>query len=170
MQEVFSEGPFSYDVRRLVDQALAVGENQMWTYAMMGELIGVEVHGSHPALQEALKRLSRDHGREFSNVRRIGYVRLDDKGIVLQAPADRSSVARKVKRASVRSANIQNWESLADHYKREADTHRSVLGLMRAILKPSSVKRIRHEVDKAAGELDIDRTISLFKPKGEGSG
>lgn len=170
MQETFTEGPFSYDVRKLVEQGLEIDENSMWTYHAMSERVGSEMHGSHPVVQEALKRLSRDHGREFSNVRKVGYVRLDDEGIVSQAPNDRASVARKIKRSAQKSSNIRDWESLADHYKREADTHRSVLGLMRAILKPSSVKRIRHEVDKAAGELDIDRTISLFKPKGEGSG
>lgn len=165
MQETFNEGPFSYDVRRLVEQALNVEENQMWTYDAMSDLLGTAVYGSNHALQEALRRLSRDHGREFSNVRKVGYVRLDDAGIVMQSPDDRQSIGRKLKRAAQKSGNIKDWESLADQYKREADTHRSVLSLMRAILKPASVKRVREEVDRQLGELDVDRTLSLFKPK-----
>ena len=165
MQQIFKEGPFSYDVRRLVEQALAVEENQMWAYGAMSDLIGTEVCGSNPALQEALKRLSRDHGREFSNIRKVGYVRLDDAGIVMQAPTDRQSIGRRIKRAGQKAGNIQDWESLADRYKREADTHRSLIGLMRSILKPSSVKRVREEVDRQLGELDVDRTLSLFRSK-----
>jgi hypothetical protein len=79
MPKTFTEGPFSYDVRRLVEQGLEIEENSMWTYAAMSEHVGSEMHGSHPALQEALRRLSRDHGREFSTS--AGRLcRLDDEG------------------------------------------------------------------------------------------
>ena len=156
-------GTFTYEVRKLVDAGMAIEPNQMWTYHQMSDAAGTEIDGSTGSLQEALKRLSRDHGREFKNVRKIGYLRLCDEGIVTHAPTDRVSVKRKLDRAARRAGNIQNWEALADGLKREVDTHRSVLGVMRALLKPSSIKRVREEVNRASDEIDVEKTLALFR-------
>lgn len=154
---------FSYDVRQLVEAGLQVKVNHVWHYADMQALLGRDLTGNDAALQTAIRRLSRDHACEFKNIRRVGYVRLDDEGIVSEAPGDRLKIGRKIKRASQRSTNIRDWENLTDSLKREVDAHRSILGLMRSILRPASVRRVREEVNRARAELDVEQTVKLFR-------
>jgi hypothetical protein len=158
-------GPFTYETRKLVESGLNIEINQVWTYREMSDLLGMEVAGSTPSLQAALKRLSRDHGCEFKNLRNIGYLRLDDVGIVEMSTPDRQSIRNRVARSIQRTTNIRKWEELSDHYKRELDAHRSVVSLMRQILKPSSMKQIRAEVERARDTIDLEQTLELFKPK-----
>lgn len=161
----FTPGHFSFETRKLIDDALTVAPNAMWTYGRMAEVIGQAVDGSSVTVQTAVKRLARDHGVEFKNVRNIGYLRLDETGIVEMGPVDRQAIRSRVKRAVQRTGNIKNWESLSEHYKREVDSHRSLIALMRHLLKPSAIKAIRNEVDKVHDKIDVDRTLSLFRPK-----
>lgn len=161
----FNPGVFTFETRRLVEQAQETEVNGVWSYAAMTELVGHEIDGSSPTLQAALKRLSRDHGIEFKNVRNMGYLRLDESGIVEMAPIDRQTIRRRISRAAQRTGNIKNWEALTDHYKREADTHRSLIAVMRQLLKPSAVKRIRDEVDRVHDKIDVDGTLALFRSK-----
>ena len=129
----------------------------------MTALLGKETTGNSGALQAALRILSRDHGVEFKNLRKIGYVRLDDIGIIEMAAPDRQSIKKRVGRSIQRSANIQNWEGLADKYKREADTSRSILAVIRQATTIKTLNRVRKEVTKAHDELDLERTLALFQ-------
>lgn len=157
-----------YWVRRLVDEGLKLRANELWTYEQIGEIIeDPNVHGSTSALQEALRRLSRDHGVEFKNVRKVGYVRLDDSGIADRAPHDRRAVGRRIKRAQQRSSNIKDWDALSDERKRETDAHRSILNLIRMAVSPASVRRVRHEVTRVNDELDPEKLIELFQRPGK---
>lgn len=156
-------GLHAHEVRRIIDIGLSVEVDTLWTYAQMAEQMGREVVGNDSALQKALARLSRDHGVEFKNVRKIGYIRLSDQGIVDQSGGDRVGITRKVRRVSQRSANIQNFDALTDSLKLEVNAHRTVLALMREIVKPSAVRRVKQEVDRARTELDIDSTLALFR-------
>lgn len=158
-------GRYAYDRRRFVEIGLTIDTGDVWSFRAMSEAIQRPVDGADPALQHALRILARDHQREFKNIRKVGYLRLSDEAIVGEAGNDRNAVHRKIKRASQRSSNIQQWDELADPYKREVDAHRSILSLMRHILKPASVRQIRQEVDKARDELDVDSTLRLFRRK-----
>lgn len=157
------DGHYAAETRRFVELGMSIEPDSVWTYSQMAQQIGRTVDGSDPALQHALRVLARDHGREFKNVRKVGYLRLSDQGIVSESGNDRSAVNRKVKRSVMRSANIQDWNALNDGLKREVDAHRSILGLMRHILKPASVKRVRSEVDRCHAELALDETLKLFR-------
>lgn len=161
--EASPDSRYSYDRRRFVEIGMAVEPNTVWTFDDMTKQLGRPVEGSDAALQHALRVLARDHGCEFKNIRKVGYLRLCDQGIVSEAGPDRASVSRKVKRAVLRTSNIKNWDGLNDALKREVDSHRSVLSLLRHIVKPSSVKRIKSEVDKAHAELNVDATLKLFR-------
>lgn len=152
-----------YDVRRLIEAGMTVQPNTLWSFTDISELLQRPVIGNDPALQRALHMLSRDHSREFKNVRTVGYIRLSDEGIVGEAGNDRAAVKRRVKRASQRSSNISEWDKLADPLKREVDAHRSILALLRHVIAPRAIKRVRHEVDRIRDELPLAETLRLFR-------
>lgn len=157
------DGHYAHETRRFVEIGMSIEPNSVWAYSQMAEQLGRKVDGADGALQAALRLLARDHGREFKNIRKIGYLRLDDEGIVSEAGSDRAAVNRKVRRSVMRSSNIQQWDALNDNLKREVDAHRSILHLMRHLLKPSSIKRVRGEVDRVHDELAVDQVVALFR-------
>jgi hypothetical protein len=157
------DGVYTHETRRLVEAGMAVEPDSVWSYKQMNDLLQRPVDGADGALQHALRILARDHGREFRNIRKHGYLRLTDEGIVHEGGNDRSAVSRKIKRAVMRTTNIQNWNALNTALQRDVDAHRSILHLMRHLVKPSSVNRVRSEVDRAHAELDLDQTLRLFR-------
>lgn len=157
------DGVYAHEVRRFVDIGVTIEPETIWTYEAMRQQMNRTVDGADSALQQALRVLARDHSVEFKNIRKHGYLRLSDEGIAHESGNDRTAVNRKVKRSVLRSSNIQNWDALNDNLKREVDAHRSILHLMRHILKPSNVKRVRSEVDRQHAELDLDETLRLFR-------
>lgn len=158
-------GRHSYDIRLLIEAGQSVEAEHVWTYQAISALLQREVSGNDSALQTALRRLSRDSGIEFRNIRKIGYLRLSDEGIVDQAPTDRLGVSRKVKRISQRAGNVQSYVSLPPRLQQELDAHRTVLAVMRDVVKPSNVKKISDEVALQKRELDVvEATLRLFKP------
>ncbi len=160
-------GEFSAIVRRLVEQGLGVETGETWTYEAMSTLSNSErMEGGLPQVQHALMILARRHGREFINIRKVGYRRLDDAGIVEAGDSDRHKISRRVSRARLRTSNVQDWQALSQAQKQELDTHRTVLSLMRNVLKRSSIKRIREGVIHAQDQLDLDKTLALFRTKG----
>lgn len=162
-EEVFQSGPFTRDVRVLVDEALKLKPNEVWTYKQISDALERTVDGSDGALQEAIKRLARDHTTELKNIRKVGYVRLDDAGVVAQAGPDRQGIHRRVKRAVMRASNIRDWEALSDRHKLEATAHRSLLGLIHHVTRPSVIKQVRDEAETKRAELDVDSVIALIR-------
>lgn len=163
--EVTNQSLYSEEVALLIQAGLEIQENGVWTYAAMSELLRREMAGNDSALQTALQRLARDHAIEFKNIRTEGYLRLDDRGIAGMASPDRQAVRSRVKKGIRRSSNIRDWNDLDEPLKREVDAHRSVLAVMRHILKPASINKVRAEVQKAHDEIDLDKTLDLFRPK-----
>ena len=155
------------DARQLVEIGMMIEPNTVWSFKEMAEQLGRPMEGSDQALQRALRVLARDHGKEFKNIRNVGYLRLNDEGIVGEAPRDREGVKRRVKRAALRSSNVVDWNALADPLKRELDAHRSILALLRHIVTPKAVKRVRSEVDKLHDELPLTETLKLFRKEAD---
>ena len=83
------DGRYSYDRRRFVEIGMTVEAGDVWSFKQMAEQVQRPVDGADPALQHALRVLARDHGREFKNLRKVGYLRLDDEAIVGEAENDR---------------------------------------------------------------------------------
>lgn len=157
-------GMHAHEARQLVDQGREIAIDHVWTYRSMGDMLGREIAGDDSALQVALRRLSRDHGVEFKNVRKVGYLRLSDEGIVDHAGPDRLAISRKVRRAAQRAGNVQNYEALNLKLQNDLNAHRTVLAIVREAVKPSSVRAIAREVEKAHREIDPrEATIALFK-------
>lgn len=155
---------FTYEVRALVEAGRQIDIGSVWTYQQIAETIGVpQIHGNHSSLQKALARLSRDHGIEFRNVRKAGYVRLDDPGIVEAMPNDRASIQRKVKRSVQRSENVKDWSGLTNDQRAELNASRAILSVIRRAVDRKTIQRVKAEAQSIASEPDMQKTIELFK-------
>lgn len=155
---------FTYEVRALVDAGQQIEAGAVWTYERIAEIIGApQVNGNHSSLQKALARLSRDHGIEFSNVRKVGYVRLDDPGIVEAMPADRSTIQRKVKRSVQRSDNVKDWSTLSNEQQAELNASRAILAAIRRAVNRKTVEQVKAEARLLSAEPDMQKTIEFFK-------
>jgi len=158
---------YAFETRKLVEAGQRITPNTLWSYQNIGKVIEREVDGSTGSLQAAMRLLSRDYGVEFKNVRKIGYIRLNDEGIISMAGGDRKGINRRVKRSVQRSGNIQDWDALSGPKQREVDAYRSIFSALRIILHPSRLKRVRHEVDRIHDELDTKTTLEICNlPRG----
>ena len=154
---------FSIDVRDLITDGQNIDVGDVWTYKAMQQTVRRVVHGGDHALQTALSRLARDHAIEFKNVRGVGYLRLDDVGIVDRLPKDRNRIRRTVRRSRMRAANIRDYDSMPNETKLSHDLHAATIGVIGSMLKNRTMKRIRQEAERVHGEIDSERVLSMFR-------
>ena len=163
---------YGLDVRTLIEHGQNVAENSLWSFKDMAAQIERQVDGGgDKCVQEALNRLARDYGIEFRNVRKLGYLRLDDRGIVDHIPKDREKVVRVTKRSKLRVANLGNYGSLTEDEKRQYDLHSAMLGVLGVLTRPKTIRLIEKEIGRVKNvEVDANRVVELFRPADRRSG
>ncbi len=153
---------YTFEVNRLIDEGRKVPVGAIWTYEEMSVALEREVTRHFLHLNVALRRLARDHGIEFTNVRGEGYKRLESVGIVGEFKKDRQSIKTKINRSNLRASNV-DYGALPDAKKAEHDTHRAVLGALTLCTSRKVIGRLHQEAKQVSGQIDPEKVLKLFK-------
>jgi hypothetical protein len=122
----------SADTRAVVDALLACPIGETVTFAALSAAIGRDITRHRHIVVAARRVAEREAGAVFTNVRGVGYRRLDaETTVAVVAPAARKHIARSAKRAA-RSINaaISKVNYLPMEARRRAVHELGVLGII----------------------------------------
>lgn len=156
----------SSDTRFLVQRMRNAEVGDVVTFADIEAVTGRPYLESRHAVYAARRVLLRDENIVFDSVRGIGFKRLDDTEIVQTSARH----LRKVRRAARNGAAVLNAVSDFSKLSRENQMRHSaslsVLAVVHAFSKETTVKKIEERAAPGSRELPIAQTIAAFsKPK-----
>lgn len=152
----------SIDARLLTDRLLKTPIGQVATYADLSETISRDVTSAtgRGALRTARRVAQREKGAVFDCVRNVGLKRLDDVGIVEGSTMTTARIRRTARRGMERLAAVQNFDGMPNAAKIQHNATMSVLGAIRSLAGPMSIKKIEDKV--AAAPLPTADTLKIF--------
>lgn len=149
----------SADSRFLLQELRKVQVGETIGYDTLSTAIGRLVGGDFSSLQTAVRRLLRDDGIVFANVRGVGFKRLDDADIVRLGESETDATRRRARRTVRKLTAVRDYASLTPAMQLRHTALVSVNAMVADVTRDQSVKKIEHASGGRAGELPIAQTI-----------
>jgi DNA-binding winged helix-turn-helix (wHTH) protein len=116
------------------------------------------------SLATALRRVLKDDGMVFANIRGVGYLRCQDEAIVDQASADTAHIRRAAKRAGERLTKVADYAALPPAKQLEHTTRLSVVAAICDMTRENAISKVRAAAQGRSGQLPLVETIRAFLP------
>jgi hypothetical protein len=131
----------SADSRFLLQELRKVSVGETIVYDALSAAIGRPVKGNFSSLQTAVRRLLRDDGIVFANVRGVGFKRLDDASIVRLGESETDATRRRARRTVRKLTSVRDYASLTPAMQLRHTALVSVNALIVDVARDQSVKR-----------------------------
>jgi hypothetical protein len=143
-------GEMSYDTRIIVEMLSKVETSAIVTYDEMTEIIDKNIHEAG-VLYSAIRIIRRDYGIVFETVRKVGFKRMSDIGILNSSisilPQRMRSLA---KRESKKLACVKN-DNITDEMRIKRDMSLSLIGALDVFSQTKNLKRLEATITKESG-------------------
>lgn len=152
----------SIDARLLTERLLKTSIGDTVTYADLSETISRDITSlsGRSALASARRVAQREKGAVFDCVRKVGLKRLDDVGIVEGSAGVTARIRRTARRGMDRLAAVQSFDQMPHAARVQHNATMSVLGAIRSLAGPMSIKRVEDKV--SAAPLPTADTLKIF--------
>lgn len=152
----------SVDARLLYQELRKAKPGDTVKYADLEATVSRPLNAIRGALGTALRRALRDDGMVFACVRRIGYMRCDDEGIVDNASADTAYIRRSARRAAERLTKVENFAALPAAKQLEHTARLSVVSAIATMTRETSVAKVKAAAQGRSTELPLSETVKAF--------
>lgn len=170
MTEHPPRSPFqaSVESKLLIAAMRPMKMGDQFTYGQLGEICGIEVNGSTPALITARHRLQCDDDMVIACINGVGVVRLNDKEITELGGATLQFIRNKAKRAASK-LRLVDFGLLDDQTKRRFSTVMSTTASVAFIASERQMSKVAEQMPPDRHELPVRETLSLFIKRPEAS-
>jgi hypothetical protein len=152
----------SADSRFLLQELRKIRVGETVVYDALSTAIGRPVRGNFSSLQTAVRRLLRDDGIVFANVRGVGFKRLDDASIVRLGESETDATRRRARRTVRKLTSIRDYAALTPAMQLRHTALVSVNAMVADVTRDQSVKKVEHASGGRSGELPIAQTIKAL--------
>jgi hypothetical protein len=114
------------------------------------------------AINTALRRVLRDDGAVFVNVRSVGYRRCDDVGIVDNSVADTTALRRSARRGAERLTKVADFAALPPGKQVEHTARLSIMSAVGSMTRETAVEKVRKAAQGRSAELPLAETVRAF--------
>lgn len=152
----------SADARLIYQRLRKAAPDEVVPYADLVAEVSRPLDEIRGAIATAVRRLLRDDGRVFTNVRTVGLKRCTDTQIVDAATGDTDAIRRRARRGVERLTKVVDYASLPPAHQVEHTARMSVLGAIAMFARETSVERVRAASQGRASELPIAETVQAF--------
>lgn len=156
----------SADARLIYQRMKLASFGETIPYAQIEAQVSRPITAIRGAIQTARRRLLRDDGMVFANVRGVGLMRCSDAAIVDGATADTVAIRRRASRAVEKLTKVADFSALPPARQLEHTTRMSVLGAIATMTRESSLQKVRTAAQGRSRELPMAETIRAFIGEG----
>lgn len=152
----------SADIRFLLQELRKVGIGDTASYETLSSAIGKTVSGTFSALHTAIRRLLRDDGIVFANIRGVGFKRLDDEEIVRLGESETDATRRRARRTVRKLTAVRDYSSMPAPAQLRHTALVSVNAMIADVTRDQSIKKVEKASGGRSGELPIAQTIKAL--------
>lgn len=152
----------SADARLLYQRLKAVAPGEIVKHGDLEAAVSRPLSAIRGSVATALRRILRDDGMVFANVRGVGYLRCGDEAIVDNASADTAHVRRSARRAVERLTKVESFADLPAGKQIEHTARLSVMSAISSMAKESGIAKIRKAATGRSTELPLADTVRAF--------
>lgn len=152
----------SADARLIYQRLKQASVGEVVDYAALEEQVSRPLALIRGAIHTARRRLLRDDGMVFANVRSVGLMRCTDSAIVDGATADTVAIRRRAGRAVEKLTKVSDFAALTPARQLEHTTRMSVLGAIATMTKEASLQKVRKAAQGRSTELPLAETVRAF--------
>lgn len=149
------------DSRLLMQHLSKTSVGQVLTYDELTRVVSRPVTSTSGSLRTAMKRLLKDTGMVFANVRKVGFKRLDDAEIVSEGGRATTLIRRRAKRAIERQSKA-NFSKLTREQQGRYTAQVSVLAATAFMTTERQVARIAEASRPDVKEIAVAATLAMF--------
>lgn len=132
------------------------------SYSNFKTALGIEVDGSSPHIQYAIKRLLKE-GILFENIRGVGYKRLNDHEIVQTAARERGMLRRQAEKSVRRLTCVRDFDALPNDAKIQHNAAVSAFGAIASMISSNGIKKLENTVRTQGQKLSLSKTLEAFR-------
>lgn len=154
----------SIEAKLIYEEIRKLGEGDVLRDTTIAEVTGQEFsNGATGAFYTARKMAQREDGIVLSRVRKTGYQRLDDAGIVGASESRVRNLRGAARRAFKELGCVKRIDLLDAETRVKAQTHASLFSAVHGITRPNRVAKLEAKVKDAEEQLPLAKTLAAFQ-------